>query len=122
MLYIDELICLPDEVSLVLGVKASRTWRAGETIGKSSRVRSSNGWVLESGLKDENDPQRHVVWLLDHLPQTLEPLREIAPQFDAQLSLTIEIDDEAPQFNFPASTLARLARLRVSLDVDIILA
>jgi hypothetical protein len=121
LLYIDGFSCPPDEVSSVLGVQASRTWRAGETIGKSSRVRSSNGWVLESSLENETDPQRHVLWLLERFPETLEALHGIAPQFDAQLSLVIEMDDESPSFNFTASTLARLTRLGVSLDVDLIL-
>lgn len=119
-LYITDFRCLPDEITRALGVEPSGSWMAGDRIGISIRTFESNGWMLESRLPGETDPEVHVRELLDRIPeQVSERLRKVTPEWSLQLSLVIEMQDETPPFNLSADTLQRMVSLGASLDVDL---
>ena len=121
-LYIDDFECTPDSVTSILGIQPTRIWFTGDKIEKSILVKSSNGWMLESPLVKEVDPEIHIKWLIDHLPENLEILRSKTLKWDAQLSLVLEMADETPPFNLTKATIARIAQLGLSLDVDMYIA
>jgi len=100
----------------------TRTWRAGDIIGKSKLKRKQDGWAF--GL-----PQREAIELdalLRELLDAVEPHKDRIAQAVSRFSLEIEvacaiyIRDETPVCNLAAETIQRLAALGGDLDLDLI--
>ena len=118
-LYIVDFNCSPEKITSLLGINPTKVWFRGDKIGKSNRIKSSNGWMLESILVNEPDPEVHIQWLISQLPETLEKLRSETLKWDAQVSLVLEMVDDTPPLNLTKETISRMAQLGLGLDIDI---
>ena len=113
----------PDEVSVALGLKASKSWRAGDSHDAHripGKKREESHWRVESRIARDAE-----VPLEDYVKDVLE---QLAPRFDVAASLSkshhglIEVVGYFHRFypglHFEASTLQRMAELGVEIDCD----
>lgn len=108
----------PDEVSAMMGTAPDDTWRAGEGIGNARTPQPEAGWRIRSRLPSGADVDEHARWLLDRLPSGL-PADGPAAGLYLQLSYAIDVYDERPALSFSPETIARVAGLGASIDVDL---
>jgi hypothetical protein len=113
-----EFTCEPGEITSVLGIAPSATWTAGEPHPAGGRPHEESGWRLASPLDDSHDLEVHARWLLDRLPAELD-LKQVTPEWWAQLTYVVEVADETPGMSFSAEVTGRLAALGVNLDIDL---
>ncbi len=115
--YVFDFDCEAADITSAIGTAPTRTWLAGERIGRSTRLEKSNGWCLETGT-DDSDPEVHLKWLFSHLPPSLGSLLAVASHWTAQVSLVVEMADQTPSFNLSQETIRKLNALGARLDVD----
>ena len=109
----------PGEVTAVLGVSPSRTWREGDIVQpKATLHHKTNGWALQSPVDPHGvDPERAVQALLDLFPDPTCFARLPADAV-ASVNCTIYGTQCRPFLCLSSATVARLAALGVGLDVD----
>jgi hypothetical protein len=114
---------IPEEVSAALGLKASKSWRAGD-LDDVHRIpgkkREASFWKIDSRIASEARVQ-----LEDHVKDVLA---QLAPCFDVAASLSRQhrglmelvgyFHEYYPGLGFEASTIQRLAVLGVEVDCD----
>lgn len=113
----------PEDVTAMISLAPTKTWRAGDLIGKSKLKRKQDGWAF--GL-----PKREALEvdaLLQELLDAVEPYKGGIAQVLSRFSLEIEvacviyIEEVAPVFTITADTMRRLVALGSDFDIDIIL-
>lgn len=118
---ITDFECAPEAVSQSLGVKPTRTWKAGDLVGSTGPTWPTNGWRLERLGGGAPDLEQRVLELLNDLPDDLGALSQVTSSWEGQLSFVVELADEAPGMYFSVETLRRVERLGISLDIDLYL-
>lgn len=105
-------------ISEALGVVPTRTWRAGEPVAPGAANRQpTNGWLVTSPVDPVNpDPDEAVTKVLNLIPDGA--FGRLPTDADVQLSVTIYGHRERPSLYLSNRTLAMLAAIRASLDVD----
>jgi hypothetical protein len=113
----------PEEISRRLALEPTdRACRGDQATSPSGKIRTAptGRWILETqGQVDSTDLEQHVAWLLDRLevtgivPTTLPGVSQ-ADVFCYWVSAT---GNGGPEFS--PQTLARLARLQLTLGFDI---
>lgn len=111
--------CHPDDVTEVIGVSPTDTWRTGELIRSPDIRKKTNGWRLQSPLGEMMHLEPHVRWLLDQLPTEIPKLPGTTPP-SIDLSCAVIIVEQAPSITLPLDVLQKLARLGADLDIDVI--
>ncbi|MBI3184967.1 MAG: DUF4279 domain-containing protein [Myxococcales bacterium] len=114
-----EFVCDPGAIEGVLGVRPSKTWRAGDRIGKSSRTYRVNGWALQSELPKDRALQEHVDWLLARMPRSLQALKVVSPSWTAEVSCVVYVVEQVPELHLNAKTIGRIAELGAEIDIDL---
>lgn len=119
-LLINNFDCRAEELSSVLGLTPSETWRAGEQYGPAPvHVYKESGWQFDSPLDEPWDVPKHLWWILDQLPATLDILDSVTDSWAVQVGVRVEIyDAETPVFSFEAPLVRRMADIGASLDID----
>lgn len=122
----------PAELTRLLGITPSRTWRRGEAL-RSGRTRTHTVWWWETPERAGPDSEALVREVLDTFEPVVDALVNASADWGLELVLglvihmngTIEIDNGSPWADVPTPGLAlsletveRLARLRCHLDVD----
>ncbi|WP_041234005.1 DUF4279 domain-containing protein [Cylindrospermum stagnale] len=109
----------PDEITRILGILPTKTWKIGDVIEKSILLRQKNGWVLESQLEKSADLESHIKDVLARLKPSWEKLVEICPQYYAEISCVIYCyDAQGPVFHFKKEIIKSALELNAEIDVD----
>jgi hypothetical protein len=111
--------CSPEEISKVLGIAATETWRSGDAVQRTQMRRHVNGWVLRSDIEDITRMEPHVVSLLGKLPTDLASLSSVCGTWEAELACAVYTREQMPELNLSSKTVARLAQLGAAVDVDV---
>ena len=113
----------PEDVTRVVGLSPSKTWRAGEPIPATTAKRKDDRWEFGLSYRETFDMEEMLKELLD----TIEPYREritaAAKEFGLvrEISFGVYIREQTPACWFSADTMRRLADLGADLDIDLIL-
>lgn len=112
----------PDDITEVIGISPSRTWREGEARTPLLRWKKS-GWSLVFGPERSVDLEAQIKRMLDTVEPIQERLRSARDRYNAEADVfcSADIDDRTPAILLGAETLSRLARLGVELGIDILL-
>ncbi len=81
----------PAEITRILGIQPSRTWRKGEIIPKTSLPHKSNGWLVESGLANTAEFEEHLDSLATALSPTIKKISNLPNGIEAEISCVIYI-------------------------------
>jgi hypothetical protein len=112
----------PQEITDIIGITPTRTWRKGESNQGLKLLYKENGWGLSSGVQNNPDIEVHLKALLERLLPKAEVIKSLCKQNDlgSEFSCYIDIVDETPIFNLDAPTIAGISSLNSTLDIDII--
>ena len=107
------------EITRVLRIEPTKTWREGDLRDPKATIKHrDNGWSLKSPVDPHHTtPGESVAALLAVLPD-LEAFNRLPTEAEVWLSCTIYGLTERPYFELSAESLAKLASIRASLDVD----
>ena len=112
--------CDPDRLSAGLNVSPSRIYRDGDTLSPSGRRVRGNVWRLDSQLEETDIVERHVVWLFDRLPSTLDVLRSVTSEWKAQITIAAHVRTvHGPSIALSEATVLQLAKWNASVDIDL---
>lgn len=110
----------PHKITDVLGIEPSEGWRAGESTPRGV-IASFGCWALESNCSHSYDIGQHVEWLVEHVPESLDEVREVAPGAVVEIEIALRAynDRRGPVLNFTPELIARLATWGAAIDVDV---
>lgn len=113
--------CPHAEITSALGLEPTTTWNRGDLVGKSALRRKAAGWTLASGLAPNARPDEHLDALLSRLPASLAALSKCGDRCHTEFSMAVRVFSSAPPLSFSPTALQRVAQLRATLDIDLIL-
>jgi Domain of unknown function (DUF4279) len=117
-----EFKCDPDEISTLLGIVPTETWRVDELINPRGTLRYQyNGWALKSQLDTSAGLEEHMESLLKQLEPQWEIFTELGNCYDIEFSCVIymEFGDQVPAIHFNKDILQKVANLNAEIDVDL---
>ncbi len=114
---------LPKDVSAVIQLAPTKTWRVGDTIGKSIRKHKNDGWEFGLPQREMYDLDASLRELLDEVEPYKDRIAQAVNQFalEKEVSCAIYIRDEMPICSLAAKTIQRFANLGLGFDIDLIL-
>lgn len=114
---------LPEDVTDVIRLTPTKTWRLGDHIQDSKLTRKHDGWQFGLSYRDTYDMDELLGELLDLIEPYKENIADATNRFDLrkEISFGVYIRDETPTSWFSADTINRVAALGASLDIDLIL-
>lgn len=111
----------PDEITALLGIAPTKTWRIGKQRGVSVSIRHRNSaWILESGLPASADVEAHTIALLGRLAPVWPAAVAIGAQHYTEVAFVIFFsDDKRPALLFDNVAVKRIADLNAGIDVSL---
>lgn len=113
-----------DEITTLLGMNPTRTWRLGDFIERTKLRRKHNGWCFSvNNVISSYRFEDYVNPLLEILLPKAETIRYICNEYglESEISFAAYVVDETPDIHFGQKTLSMFAELMTTLDIDIIL-
>ncbi len=111
----------PDEITSLLKIMPTRTWRTGDLKQEKSILRhSERGWELGSELPASNALGEHFKHLTDALVPSFEVLGSFGAKWTKHFACALYYPaDEPPELSLDSDTLRAIANLQASLDIDL---
>jgi len=108
-----------DAITAVLGVPPTTTWRTGERrVPEATILHKQNGWMIRSPADPLTAaPEEAVLQLLARIPDPTA-FRRLPPSVEVQLTVTVYGLGDRPFVFLSADTVAKLASMGASLDID----
>lgn len=113
----------PEEVTSLLGVTPTETWRLGDIIPKTIAKYKHDGWEIST---DEEiginlDVEKHVRELLNQIKHCSDKIKEICLRYKLDVEIDCEVFDwgnDRPMLTFSKDTLKQMADIGAELDID----
>lgn len=115
-----EFSCDPAEITKALGVEPTATAKTGDLRARDTILKHKcNSWDLDSALVGQFDVDEHVSQLMKRVPD-LDRVRRLDPAVKAQLTCVVHLfgDDNRPTLSLSHQSMAYLAKLGASYDID----
>ncbi len=114
--------CTPDEVTQTLGVQPTRFWHSGDSGHDDTNQQShENGWVIASGIPQNEEFQTHMEALLAIIEPRLDAFTDICTRYHAELWGTIqmyyELEVSTPWIHIDKPMMRILAQLGVEVTL-----
>lgn len=109
----------PDDVTKILGIKPTRSFRRGHKRGPNSRSIPHGAWFLEIRGDAPEGPDAQLRNLLMRLPDSEDIWRELRSRYKVQIRFGIFMCDWNKGFNLAPDLIIRLAKMGIELDFDI---
>ena len=107
----------PASITELLNLQPTTAWRAGERPPHGGLVSATAVWEIESPIVNSVHLEDMATAVLDLLPAVLPDLAAVHG-WTTTLAYTVWMRRQTPGMLFRPGTLARLARLGASLDID----
>jgi hypothetical protein len=110
----------PDDISKMLGVSGSKTWKIGDSINNLQMFEKENGWLLNSDSETNLDFNEHIECLIDSVGNSVSKFKAISELSgcDVQVSYVIYCED-SPPLNIDKDIITWINSMGASLDIDI---
>ncbi len=109
----------PDEITLLVGLEPTESWRTGEIFGAANvRRRKENGWVLASGLDRSKDLSQHLASLMAKIAPRSEQLRNLA-DCSIEVACVLYAYDYVPAMHFDSAIVSLVAAIGAEIDIDL---
>lgn len=116
----------PDEVTMLVGVTPTKTWRVGDLIdGRATLRYKHNGWQLKANLgaslQQDTQLEEHVTSVLEHLRPGWLALTELGAKYDAEIACAVYMhpNGQVPAIHFAKDTISRAGELHAEIDIDL---
>lgn len=113
----------PDKITTAMGITPTKIWKIGDSVQNTALLRKHNGWCISTGYRQDFDLEKYVKQLLEMLLPKSETITTFCREneLNCELSCAAYVIDETPSINFSKEVVLDLAKLNVSIDIDIIL-
>ncbi len=113
----------PEDVTKVVGLQPTKTWRLGDPVQRTALRRKNDGWSIGVAPTETFDMETVLCRLLDIIEPHKEKIIESMSRFNLQgeISFGVFVYGETPASYFEADTVRRVAALGASLGIDLIL-
>jgi hypothetical protein len=125
-LKITSITLTSEEIRQHVGIEPDKAWRRGELKGypaSSAVPRKNAGWLLNSGLREDEGLEAHIERLLARVEPYAGNIKELATENDVTLSCAIYLyrEDEcaSPPLYFEQTTVAAICALGASFDIQL---
>ena len=115
---VSDFECASDEITRILGLQPTTTWRRGDRIPRTTMARKQNGWRLDSPAMPAGDFEEQFNVLLKVVMPHSEKFKNLPPQSEVELSCVIYVYDQRPVISFSADAVRCLASIGATIDVD----
>jgi Domain of unknown function (DUF4279) len=112
----------PDEISRVIGLTPTKTWRSGEERANSDLRWEHDGWMLSTSEQASLDLAAEIQKLLESIRTRTKEINRARNQFklDAEIGCSVYIEDhQAPVVHFDREILKAASELGADIDIDI---
>lgn len=111
--------CPPEEVTQVLGLSPTKTWRRNDSIPRTIMVYKENGWRLEAPGSPYASVEKQCTVLMERITPRLEAFKELPPGSEVELSCVIYVyHNERPSLSFSPEVIRTLATIGGLIDID----
>ena len=113
----------PEDVTAVIQLAPTKTWRLGDSIQGTKLKRKNDGWIFGLSQRDTYNMDAFLRELLDIIEPYNDGIAEAVNRFslEKEISFGVYIRGETPASWFSVDTLHRVAALQASLDIDLML-
>jgi hypothetical protein len=113
----------PQEVTALIQLTPTKTWRIGDRVQSTLLTRKNDGWLFGLPQRATYELDAVLTEFLDAIEPYGDKIIEAANCFglEKEISLGIYVDRETPIGRLGAETLSRVAALGMNLDLDYIL-
>jgi hypothetical protein len=119
-LSITKFECSPSEITRILGIMPSKTWKKSDLIDKRALIKyKENGWRVSSSLSKNENLKTHIEDLLQIIIPHKAKFRNLPSFCCIELSCCIYVYHEVPEISFSVSTVKLLSELQAEIDVDL---
>lgn len=108
----------PEQMAVMIGLEADRSWRIGDKRGKSQILQTTNGWSVSSGLDEGDSLDEHLGSLLRRLQPVASGIARLSGQASIEISCAVYAE-KPPALAFPPHLVQQLAALKTGLDIDL---
>jgi hypothetical protein len=117
----------PDEVTSLLGIQPTQTWRLGDLVPRTILHRKHDAWLFSTGyetLDEEHsvDVTSQVHRLVDQIQPNTAKLKEICTrlQLEPALNCVLYIEgNDRPAVHFDPDIVQWLAQLQAEIDINL---
>jgi Domain of unknown function (DUF4279) len=111
--------CDPNDISLILDIKPTKTWKTGDYIGKSAIRYRHNGWSINTQLPHSQDLEEQIANLLEVLSPVWNKLIELGNLYDLELACVIySYETQGPGIHLSKQILQKIVEVNAEFDVD----
>jgi Domain of unknown function (DUF4279) len=113
----------PDDVTKVIQLTPTETWRLGDYIQWTALKRKHDGWEVGLPERETYGMEEILLELLDALDPHNGRIAEAVERLnlETEISFGVYVRGETPAGRFSAETIRRVSALGAILDIDLIL-
>jgi len=110
-----------ERAEAMISLKATKTWRQGDSVPGTSLKRKENAWVLAIPERETLDAEECVAELLGKIAPHRTEIASVLALFEASavISLAIYPRESIPACFLTAAIISQIADLGANLDVDV---
>ena len=108
----------PEDVSRIVGVPPSRSWKKGEINPKTGFERNASRWSLDSRLSSSEPLEAHVRDVLQQLLANAAGYTAVAESYGGVMQLVGYFYTSYPGFGLAKAEINDLSTLGLQLDCD----
>ena len=105
-----------DELTRRIGIRPDRTLEAGKPVAPG-RARASDRWIIDATADDRMPLQDQLELLLDRVSSVADRLSDLPEPTSVIVSCGVQDYDRDVSLNFEADVVARVAKLKATLDI-----
>jgi hypothetical protein len=117
----------PEEITKILGIQPTKSWRKGELIPKTSLPHKTNGWLIESGLGKNAELENHLESLKHILNPAIDKIEQLPKETEAEISCVVNIyhsrsieeEHNTPALHLDLKHIQLLNQLKAEIDYDL---
>lgn len=115
--------CSADDITELVKVQPTETWKVGDPIGKTLLKRKQNMWLLSSGIIEESSFDEHVKSLLKKIKPNLDNFVKVGLLYPVELSCAVYIygdnGESTPWIHFDKESLSIFNKVSAEVDFDL---
>lgn len=108
----------PEDINSLVGVHCDRSWKIGDLRAKTTIIEKDNGWILNSGLEEEDSLDEHIKALLEKIAHLSSKIQALSSDSYIEISCAIYAS-EPPPLHFEKDTIRQFNQIGASLDIDL---
>ncbi|MFN5540438.1 MAG: DUF4279 domain-containing protein [Candidatus Melainabacteria bacterium] len=122
-LRITDLHFTPEELTKLLGIQPTRAFKKGSKIDKLSIEHKFNGWILSSGISEEESFCDHIQSLVTIIESRIDLFTLVCNQYSSVISSSITINKEyqesLPSIHLDERAMKVFTQIGAEFDLDL---